>query len=116
MPEMHRERRGDVDVPSLSQEDGSEPLRFADTTDVRQAMADETGPNQPITITLEQWRWEQILQCLDRYVSWLRGDYSDMEAISDDAEWADELGWMTDDLRDIVNAGGTLSAGIGGKD
>ena len=37
-------------------------------------MADTTGPNQLITITLERWRWEQILLCLDRYVSVLRGD------------------------------------------
>ncbi|HEX5166153.1 MAG TPA: hypothetical protein VFV93_12205 [Thermomicrobiales bacterium] len=71
------------------------------------AMPDTADPNTPVTITLERWRWEQILLCLDRYVAWLRGEYSDDDAMSDDVEWADELGWMTDDLRAIVNASGS---------
>lgn len=72
-------------------------------------MVDTSREDQPVTITLERWRWEQILLCLDRYVAWLGGDYSDIDAISDDAEWAKELGWMTDDLREIVDAGGNAA-------
>jgi hypothetical protein len=59
--------------------------------------------NQPVTITRERWRWEQILLCLDRYVSALRGDY---DALFEDVEWANQLDAMTHELRAIVNAGG----------
>ncbi len=74
-------------------------------------MLDITREDQLVNITLKRWRWEQIVLCLDRYVAWLRGEYSDEDAMSDDVAWADELGWMTDELRDIVNAGGNVLIG-----
>ena len=73
-------------------------------------MADTTGPNQLITITLERWRWEQILLCLDRYVSVLRGDEDALDDIASDAEWANQLDAMTDEFRTLVNAGGNGDA------
>lgn len=42
-------------------------------------MTDAPDPNQPVTITLERWRWDQVLLCLDRYVIWLCGDFGEMD-------------------------------------
>jgi hypothetical protein len=70
-------------------------------------MADTNGPNQPVTITLERWRWEQILMCLDRYVSVLREDDDALDDIASDAEWANQLDAMAYEFRTLVNASGS---------
>lgn len=74
-------------------------------------MVDTTSEDQPVTITLERWRWEQILMCLDRYVIWLSGNFDNMDDLWDDVEWVNQLGAMTDRLRDVVNAGGNVPSG-----
>lgn len=76
-------------------------------------MVDTAGENQPVTITLERWRWDQVLLCLDRYVIWLRGNFEDMDDLWDDVEWANQLDAMTDNLREIVVTGGNTSSNVG---
>ncbi len=69
--------------------------------------------NLPITITLERWRWDQVLSCLDRYVAVLRGDFDDMW---DDVEWANQLDAMTDELRELVDTQTRQATGTGGNE
>jgi hypothetical protein len=69
-------------------------------------MKDEPGQQQLIAVSLERWRWEQILMCLDRYVQVLRGDYASMW---DDVEWANQLEAMAGELRSLVNAGNDIA-------
>jgi hypothetical protein len=85
-----------------------------DDTDKRQVVIDATGPNQPVTITLERWRWEQILMCLDRYVSVLNGDADAFDDIASDAEWANQLDAMTDEFRTLVNVSDNTTSSSGG--
>lgn len=76
-------------------------------------MADIARENQLVTIAHERWRWEQILMCLDRYVIWLRGNFDDLDDLWDDVEWANQLSAMTDELRDVVDAGGNTPGSTG---
>jgi hypothetical protein len=113
---MQHVRIGDVSEAPRTLEDGARSMGCTDDADKRQVMTDTNGPNQTVTIKLERWRWEQILMCLDRYVSVLRGDDDALDDIASDAEWANQLDAMTYEFRALVNAGGNLTPGSGGNE
>jgi hypothetical protein len=54
-----------------------------------------------ISVTLKRWEWDDIVLSLTRYVEILQGSYD--AAFGSDVEWAEELGHMTDRLREAVD-------------
>jgi hypothetical protein len=88
---------------------------IAHRTQEGDGVSSSVGPDQLVTIRLERWRWDQVLQCLDRYVIWLRGDDERMDELWDDVEWVDQLDAMSFELRNVVNSGGNIPNNIGGR-
>lgn len=59
--------------------------------------------DQPYSVILRRWEWDDILLSLTRYVQILEGN-PDAE-FGADIEWAEELGHMVTRLQEAIAAG-----------
>jgi hypothetical protein len=58
--------------------------------------------NDLLSVTMERWRWEDLILSVRRYASFVRGD--DDTSYENDIEWGDEIEWTADRLSEILKS------------